>query len=316
MTQTPELAEPAGSDWPAVSVVVPTVDRPEWMKRAVEAIIGQDYPGTVECIVVFDGTEPRLPEVELPEGRTLRAAVNTRTRGLAGNRNSGYLVATGELVCACDDDDEWMQGKLTAQVRLMQASPSASACVTGIVIAHEGRELERRAPAHPLELSDMLRDRHIEIHPSAFMVSREHLLSDIGLVDEEIPGGYGEDYEWLLRAARVGPIVSVPEPYVRVYWHDSSFFVSKWDTIEKALTYLLERFPEFETEPAGLARVEGQLAFASAAMGQRRKAVSTAVRSLRRSRTPKQSYAALLVASRLVSADRVVTTARRFGHGI
>ena len=46
----------------------------------------------------------------------------------------------------------------------------------------------------------------------------------IGLIDEDLPGGYGEDYEWALRATRLGPAVCVPQPLVRIHWHEQSFF--------------------------------------------------------------------------------------------
>ena len=302
--------------WPSVTAVVPTRDRPEMLRRAVLAILAQDYPGDVECIVVFDRTEPVLPEVDLPAGRTLRAVRNARTPGLAGTRNTGYVLAAGVLVAACDDDDEWLPGKLIAQVALLRDHPEAGACVTGTLIHRQGRDLARPAPASALTVPDLLRERHVEVHPSSFLMTKEALLGPVGLVDEELPGGYGEDYEWLLRAARQGPVVCVPEPLVRVHWHDTSFFVSKWQTNVDALTYLLDRVPEFRTEPAGQARIEGQIAFAHAALGERRDALRLAGRSLRRSRRARQSWAALLVAARLVSADRVVTTARRFGHGI
>jgi hypothetical protein len=101
-----------------------------------------------------------------------------------------------------------------------------------------------------------------------------------------------------------------------VYLHDSSFFASRWQTINDALLYLLERVPEFHQDPKGLARIEGQLAFAQAALGDRRQAVTYALRSLRKSRRARQSYAALVVASRLTTADRVLAAARRFGRGI
>lgn len=303
------------TEWPAVSVIVPTMHRPELLRRAVLGILNQDYPGRVECVVVFDGTDPELPDVALGPGRVLRALSNERTKGLAGTRNTGYLDASGSYLSTCDDDDEWRPDKLRAQVQLLRTRPDASVCVTGIVIRHRGRDIDRRAPTRDLTFDDLLLDRHMELHPSSFLFHR-NLLDAETLVDEELPGGYAEDYDWLLRATRRGPVVCVPEAHTIVYWHDASFFVSRWQTIEQALTYLLERFPEFERHPAGLARIEGQLAFANAAMGNRRRAVTLARQSLRRSPKVRQSYAALLVASRLVSADRVVATARRYGHGI
>lgn len=303
------------SDWPQVTAVVPTRDRPELLRRTVTSILGQDYPGHIECIVVFDRTEPVRPDVAESAQRTLRVVTNTRSPGLAGTRNTGYLQAAGELICGCDDDDEWLPGKVSAQVELLRSRPDASACGTGILINHRGRDLQRPADHAELSFDDLLRSRHIEANSSSFMARKAGLLGPVGLVDEDLPGGYAEDYEWLLRAARTGPILCVQEPLTRIYWHDSSFFVSRWTMIDEALTYLLARVPEFSRQPRGLARIEGQIAFANAAMGRRRRAVRYAGRSLRRSRRVRHSYAALLVASGLMSADRVIAAGRRVGRG-
>lgn len=312
---TPSRASDVEGIWPLVSVVVPTVNRPDQLRRAVETILAQDYPGELECIIVFDGTQPTAPDLPVPPRRLVRTLVNTRTKGLAGNRNTGYLDANGSYVATCDDDDEWRPAKIRTQVTLLRTRPDASLCATGIMIRNNDRDIERLAPSSDLTFADLLRERHMEVHPSSFLFDSSVIKRGL-LVDEELPGGYGEDYEWLLRAARTGPVVCVPDPLTVVHWHDTSFFLSRWHTIEAALTYLLTAVPEFEQDPAGLARIEGQLAFANAAMGNRRRALRLAGRSLRRSRRVRQSYAALLVACRLVNADRVVSTARRFGRGI
>ena len=119
---------------PLVSVVVPTRDRPELLRRAVTAILGQTYGGPIECVVVFDQSDPDLPWADLPPGRTLVVVRNDRSPGLAGARNSGILAATGELVAFCDDDDEWLPEKLTRQVARLLATPSAAVATTGILV--------------------------------------------------------------------------------------------------------------------------------------------------------------------------------------
>src|SRR6266536_3212444 len=101
---------------PTVSVVVPTRDRPELLRRAVQQVLDQRYPGEIECVVVFDQSDPAEVPVELAEGRRLRTVRNQRAPGLAGARNAGVLASTGELVAFCDDDDEWLAGKVAAHV--------------------------------------------------------------------------------------------------------------------------------------------------------------------------------------------------------
>jgi GT2 family glycosyltransferase len=309
-------AQHSGTPWPTVTAVIPTVDRPVLLARAVAAVMDQDYPGDIECIVVFDGTVPKAPDLPVPAHRTLRVMSNDRTPGLAGNRNTGYLAATGEYVASCDDDDEWLSGKLTAQIELLRRRPDASAAASGYFLHHRGEDTERRAEFDELHLTDLVRHRHTEANASTYVIARERLLNQIGLVDEQLPGGYAEDYDLLLRAARLGPIVCVPQPLTRVHIHGSSFFADRWRTIDSALEYLLAKVPELNLDPAGLARIEGQRAFAKAALGQRREAMTLARRALRRSRSAKQAWAAILVANKLVSAERVLATAQRFGYGL
>lgn len=308
----PETA--TDTSMPLVSVVIPTKDRPALLERAVRAALSQDYTGGIECLVVFDGTEPVAPEVQVSANRTLRVLVNHRTPGLAGNRNTGFLAAQGQYIASCDDDDEWMPGKLSAQIELLRSRPDASAAACGYYLNYGGKDIERRAEAE-LAFADLLRHRHTEANASTYVIPRT-LLERIGLVDEQLPGAYAEDFDLLLRAARSGPIVCVQRPLTRVYVHQSSFFADKWRTIDTALEYLLGKVPELHDDPAGLARIQGQRAFAKAALGERRAAVRMAREALQSSLGAKQAWAALVVASRLLTARTVLRTAQRFGFGI
>ena len=307
---------PVTETWPTVSVVVPTKDRPQMLERALRAIVAQDYAGALEVIVVFDGTDPELPAIDLPEGRTLQALVNTRTPGLAGNRNTGYLAATGTYVAACDDDDVWFPYKLTRQMRLLRSRPDACGAGAGSAFHFEGKDTPRPAELPELTFDVLLDERHPEVHASTYLFDRRRLLDEIGLVDEELPAGYGEDFELLLRATRLGPFVCVREPLIRAYQHRSSFFADRWRNIDEALEHLIAKVPEFERAPHGLARMEGQRAFALAAVGDRRESRRLARSALKRDRRQRQAWASLVVSTRILSADRVLTLARRFGRGI
>ena len=304
------------NDYPSVSAVVPTRDRPELLRAALRAILDQDYPGEIEVIVVYDQSEPD-PSLETATDPTRRVRVirNTRTPGLAGARNSGILAATGELVAFCDDDDEWLPGKLRAQVDALHATPGAEFVCCGIRVSYDGRTTDRSLAMTSVPLAALLRDRLTELHPSTFLMRRA-ALERIGLVDEEIPGSYAEDYEFLLRAARSAPLVNVPTPYVVVRWHRRSYFSRRWETIATALTWLLDRYPEFRTQPRGEARVAGQIAFAHAAAGNRRDALRWARRTLTRNLREPRAYLALAVAGNVVRADTILQSLHKRGRGI
>ncbi|MGH3241239.1 MAG: glycosyltransferase, partial [Spirillospora sp.] len=101
--ETEEQAKTADApdDFPSVTVVVATRDRPELLRVALDSILAQDYPGDVDCLVVHDQSElDDSVAVDRP-GRRITVICNTRVPGLAGARNTGILAASGELVAFC-----------------------------------------------------------------------------------------------------------------------------------------------------------------------------------------------------------------------
>lgn len=311
------MRDQQGVHAPSVSVVIATRGRPEMLRAAVKGILGQVYAGAIDLTVVFDRIEiDLLEDIVIPESqRRLQTLANTRSPGLAGGRNTGILASDGELIAFCDDDDEWLPSKLDRQVSLWREDPGAVLISTGIRIATAGRLVDRLPPERT-EFTDLIKSRVTEIHPSSFLVRRSDVIGVLGLVDEDLPASYGEDYDYLLRAARVGHIRGVQESLVVVHWNRTSFFDGKWQGIVDGLTYLLNKHPEFRDSPEGSARIEGQIAFAWAALGRRPEARSWAARTINHDRSQLRAYAALAIAARLVPAGPLVRAVNRSGRGL
>lgn len=301
---------------PTVTAVVATRGRPEMLRAAIRSILAQDYEGDLEVLVVFDQVEiDPLDDVVAPEQRRLRTLPNVRTPGLAGGRNTGILAAAGSLIAFCDDDDEWLPTKLSAQVRAWEADPEAVGLAAAITIESEGGS-HTRIGDETVSFTDFLSSRVQEIHPSSLLWRRTDLLGRIGLVDEQIPASYGEDYDLLLRATRSGDLRCVPESLVLVHWNRASFFDGRWRAIADGLTYLLRKHPEFAQSEVGTARIAAQVAFAHAALGDTRQARRWARSALRRDGRQLRAYAALAVAYRLVPAHVLVNALNRRGRGL
>jgi glycosyltransferase involved in cell wall biosynthesis len=306
----------APQPWPAVSVVVPTRDRPRLLERAVDSIFHQDYRGPIECIVVFDQTDPKPLRIEPAAGRSLVSTLNGRTPGLAGARNHGIGLAGGELVAFCDDDDEWLPQKLTRQVAALRAHPNASAVSCGNFVHYAGRDIARLPQTDTVAFADLLRSRFAVIHSSTILVRRALLVDGIGPVDEAIPDGGSEDYEWQLRAARLAPIHVVPEPLARIHWHEASRFARRWDVYAAGLQYILQKYPDFASERRGFARIAGQIAFAHAARREAKATLRWAGRCLRADWRQPRGYLALLVLARLLPTEAFLRLRHSMGGGI
>ncbi len=300
---------------PQVSAIVPTRDRPELLRRALRAIAAQADEGLLEIVVVYDQSEPDLSLIDEFAPVSVNVVSNERLPGLAGARNTGILAAKGSWIAFCDDDDVWSQDKLLQQRAALVRNPDADFLVGNITIAIGDKRIERSTELSEITIADLIRDRVMEAHPSTFLVRRAAIDDYLGFVDEDLPGSYAEDYDWLLRAARQHPIVVADAPIATVQWHRKSYFGNRWQMIDDALGFLVEKTPEFQDDPKGLARIMGQRAFAQAAQGHSRQAVGTAWQTVKLDWTQLRAYASAVVASHIVSADRLVRWANATGRG-
>ncbi|WP_281274330.1 glycosyltransferase family 2 protein [Allorhizocola rhizosphaerae] len=295
-------------------MVIPTRDRPGLLKRAIASVRRQDYPGVLRIIVVYDQTEPdwRLAVADDPAVMVL---ANWRTPGLAGARNTGIMALDTDLVAFCDDDDVWHRSKLHKQVAFMGDAPFATCSME---VEFEGRVHPRLAFKNRVRIADLARSRMAMLHSSSFLARREALLPGgaIGPVAEDAPGSQNEDWDLLIRAARVAPIVHVDEPLVRVLWGRTSFYANEYGTKISSLRWMMARHPEIVRCGAGAARVYGQLACWSVAAGDRRNAWRWAGRTVRANWREPRAVIALAALSRLTSVEKVLGSLHRRGHGI
>ncbi|MGV2829978.1 glycosyltransferase family 2 protein [Myxosarcina sp. GI1(2024)] len=105
-----------------VSVVIPTHNRPQLVKRAVNSVRAQTLH-ELEIIVVIDGEDPTTIETlaAIAEPR-LRIVRLSESRGGGAARNMGVANAKGEWIAFLDDDDEWFPTKLERQLAVATTS--------------------------------------------------------------------------------------------------------------------------------------------------------------------------------------------------
>lgn len=297
-----------------VAVVVATRDRPVLLRRTIESILSQDYHGPIEVIVVFDRSEPDESLIRTDPERSVRVTANIRTPGLAGARNSGIALVDKPWVGFCDDDDEWLPGKLAAQMDDIQRTGSKFS-MTGSLINYQGSDKVRRADANEVNKEGLLHSRIFEIPSSSFVLDTSFLRDELGGIDEVLPGSYGEDYDLMLRAADRTNLSVVEDPLCRVYWHGSSFFFERWKLIDEALAYMLDKHTDFDTAPRGKARIVGQQAIAQAEIGERKMAMGSIREVIKLNwKEPRWPLAVLVVLG--MPANLILKVLHRFGKGI
>lgn len=280
------------------------------LTRAVASVRTQGLGELLECLIVCDGKDvPALPSMP-----NVRVLVATGTAGAAGARNCGVRAARGEYLAFLDDDDEWLPGKLAAQLGALQRRPDAVAALTGVTFRRGNSESPAELADRPLTHRDLLRGRKSRWHLSTLVVRRA--AAPHPMFDEAIPGSYGEDYDLLLRLSAAGPIVQVPDPLVRVQQHAGSYFAGAWPTITRSIPYLLNKHPDLAGNRRGGGRLLGRLALAEAACGRRREARRDAWRSIGRSPAQLRPYLALALSAGVLDIGQLDQLGRRVGRSV
>lgn len=99
---------------PFFSVIIPTRNRVELFKKALNSVLAQSYPH-FEVIVVNDGSDATSLDAYKQLEKTTPSNVKFRYQikrpnghGQSYSMNTGALVGAGEYLCFLDDDDEWV----------------------------------------------------------------------------------------------------------------------------------------------------------------------------------------------------------------
>jgi len=313
MTDVP-AREPDG--WPLVSVIMPTRGRPELVRESIAAVVAQNYPGQIECLVVHD-QEP--PDAELTKLGTAqhRVAVtaNTHSPGLAGARNTGLDLAQGSILATCDDDDVWHPEKLASQVERLRREPGLLVVGSGIRLRLPGKVVEWPGRSEHVSYQLLLRNRVKELHSSTLVMRRE-AFTKVGPYDEKLPRGYAEDYDWVLRAARVGQVGIVTRPLADIRKDGRSWYQGGAENAALALEYMLAKHPDIAASARGHARILGQIAFARSALGERGPAIRYATKAVARWPISPYPYIAFVQAATRIHPRHLLRAARLFRRGM
>jgi glycosyltransferase involved in cell wall biosynthesis len=247
---------------PLVSVVLPVFNRAHLLASAARSVLDQSYRN-LELIVVDDASadDPAQAIAALgdPRAHCLRRDTNG---GPAAARNTGIEAARGELIAFQDSDDEWLPGKLAAQVEALLNAPADTVMAyTDVERVAEGRRI--RYPGDRLQrksgaLAEQAIHSGILFSYTQSWLVRRAALAAAGPFDTGLRRW--EDWELCIRLCRQGPVVHVPR--VGVVSHRVADSITNDMTLcAPALRQIIERhLPTPSAGDAGAARMYYSLA--------------------------------------------------------
>ena len=199
----------------STTVIIPTFNRAAFLPRAISSVLAQKGV-EFELIIVDDGSTDNTPA--LLESFVAQQKIRPfwqANQGPSSARNLGIQEAKGEWIAFLDSDDEWMPGKLKAQLEFFRKNPDHLLCQTEEIWIRNGKRV------NPMKMHQKYGGWIFEkclplcvVSPSAVMMHRK-LFDEIGLFDESLPAC--EDYDLWLRIAARHPIGLIEKPYILKY---------------------------------------------------------------------------------------------------
>ena len=111
-----------------VTVIIPTYKNRGGLTRSVDSVLAQDYEGLIEVIVVDDNnpnSDDRKNTQTLMQKYSDNPKVvyicHEKNKNGAAARNTGIKASKGDYIAFLDDDDLFLNGKLTKQVYYLDA---------------------------------------------------------------------------------------------------------------------------------------------------------------------------------------------------
>jgi glycosyltransferase involved in cell wall biosynthesis len=106
-----------------VSVVIPTYNRPAYLKKAVESVVQQTYQNL--DIIVCDDCSPKSPQTLLDSFQDDRIRLLRHPHNLGNGPNvaQGFKLARGKYVASLNDDDYWHPKFVETLVRPLEFNP-------------------------------------------------------------------------------------------------------------------------------------------------------------------------------------------------
>jgi glycosyltransferase involved in cell wall biosynthesis len=182
-----------------VSVVVPTRNRPEQLRRALQSIRAIEGPDLQFEILIGDNGDC----TETPRLAAEFGATHTRcaTMGASAARNVAMARATGDYIAFLDDDDAWLPGHIRPHLDLLARRPELLGVIGKVRFADEHlRPLDTGdwPDQHPGEGNDLVRRMLSGYFPQiGTTVVRASVRQEFGGFDPDLIGG--EDLDWLMR---------------------------------------------------------------------------------------------------------------------
>ena len=128
---------------PKVSIIIPTFNRSNYLKMAIDSALSQTYPD-IEVLVLDDCSTDQTANLARAYSnvKNLRFITNEQNIGFVQNWNKGVSLASGEYIKILGDDDILDNNCIAEQVKILNEHPDVGVVCCNYFIIDENNNLK------------------------------------------------------------------------------------------------------------------------------------------------------------------------------
>ena len=196
-----------------VSIITPSYNQAAYLEQTILSVLSQDHP-RIEYIVVDGASTDGSVEIIKKYAGRFANWVSEKDHGQAEAINKGFARATGDIVAWLNSDDYYLQGTVSAAVKVFEENPDVVLVYGNMLAVDEHGKTFNTLTYGQLSLEDLLCFQIIG-QPAVFM--RHSALRKTG--------GLNPDFHFLLdhllwiQIARQGSILHVDQTWSAARYH-------------------------------------------------------------------------------------------------
>jgi len=180
-----------------ISVLIPTHNRENTLKRAIDSVLNQSLKAR-EIIVVDDGSSDKTEDILKSYEADIRV-ISQKNSGVSSARNRAIKDSSCKYIALLDSDDMFLEQKLELQLNFHLQNPHIKISHSDEIWIRENKEIKQ--PKSYKREAGFLFESFLpfcKLSPSTVMLNRE-IFDRVGYFDESF--SVCEDYDFWLRCA-------------------------------------------------------------------------------------------------------------------
>ena len=228
-----------------ISIIIPTYDRPNDIRRTVNSILSLNITIGYEILIINDKPKSIVANFE---NAKIIVINNEENLGRSKSRNKGANLAKGDILFFIDDDIEVKENLFVKHIQsLKQNYDAAFSNVVNVRTDGKISHLNNFLNTRGANKKDFEKNFKSNYFTSAFCSIKRDFFDKIGKFDENFSGYGWEDPELGLRIERNSGKIKFLETDKLIHYHDKSIdeWVNQLEMSGANFRYILDQYPGY-----------------------------------------------------------------------